>query len=1096
MRATLNQKNFGAGQIAKDLWGRTDAAKYLSGLKKLRNCFINKRGIIYNFPGTEVVLPWKFPKKPVRQIPFKFSFNEQYDLIFGDKYMHVIKNGSPVFFFQGSVGISIFPNGNNPTITIPEGSSGAQITGPNFANGMMCRLEAPIPFYSDNTPIPAGDFSYNCLNKWFILQNVNIGVNATTFTLNNLDGTTIDSTTWGAYGGNLGIHVVYEIQTPYAYTDLPLLKYAQSFDILQLRHGSYSRYQLSRLADVAWNLQINNAWPTLPQQASGLSASGGSAGVKYYYKISSFDLSTKEESLPCAVLEYSATTQSAISSCKAGQTAAEPGMTSINLVLNSTAGLVPGSVLYVSSPVSDLSSGKIFLYPLTPYTVGIVSGNIVQFYLNIGPGPVPPLNLVFDSGAFAYFATTTSTATQISGISNTNPIIITTTSAHGLTSGQEVTIQGTGIYGLDGLTFSATVLSANQLTLNGVNGANYGLSGFISSTSTIISPTTIISSNTPSIANGPVSIGGNVISPSTAKSDIVFLLYASASIDGPFGFIARITPSAAGKSFTFSDPGIPPDSTLTPKSYIPLFIGSGNYPSACNFYQQRLVEFATNNNPQGLYASVIGDYNDFTTRNPIQENDAILLDVWSNELQQIFDSADSGFLVLITDMGPMVAAGDSSGLFTPSTDLIKRYAFAGGSQSPRPLHIFKNIVYLEANQGAIRDLEVLVTPFYTYIDKSEDVSLFSEDLVSVSTITAWDYKLYPDSQIFAVRADGKALAITYFKEQEIEAFSWMDTNNGNDSFEDVVCVQEGTETFVYWSVNRTTGGWIERMNSRYYKDPTIDAVFTHGTVSYNGLIDDTVILSGSTAAQGVITATLTSAVGTKFSIGWQVNFKYVYGYDQYGNALFYTARMNITSVEANSITGTLFEAINPAMIGPTISDARICSNIVGGLWNLNGQKVSINADGFDIADPNNSNYPVVTVTNGQVVLPNGNAYGVINIGLPYLSDVQTLDIDEEKGETFMDKFIGVHEVAIKFLESGPCWVGPNFTEYLKGNTKMDQFPMRDADEGYLTPTKLFTGIKMIPMDTRYGFGGSFAIRNTGPHPMTILKIAPRVQVQS
>ena len=118
------------------------------------------------------------------------------------------------------------------------------------------------------------------------------------------------------------------------------------------------------------------------------------------------------------------------------------------------------------------------------------------------------------------------------------------------------------------------------------------------------------------------------------------------------------------------------------------------------------------------------------------------------------------------------------------------------------------------------------------------------------------------------------------------------------------------------------------------------------------------------------------------------------------------------------------------------------------------------------------------------------------MGLPYFSDIQTLDIDEEKGETFMDKLIGVHKVAVKFMATGDLWVGPNFTEYLPGKTKMDRFPMRDADDGYLSPTKLFTGIKQIPIDARYGYGGSFALRNLAPLPMTILKIAPQVQVQS
>jgi hypothetical protein len=855
---------------------------------------------------------------------------------------------------------------------------------------------------------------------------------------------------------------------------------------------------LSRLGIVNWNLAVNNGWPSQIQEANNLGATGGGTGGPYYYKVTAYDVDKKTESLPCPVAQLT-------NQYKQNILTVNSNFDGVNyavlLKMPSVIGLAVGQNIYFSQPIDfigykgELQVTEEYISAGKAYTiVGLdTTNNLISVYGNY---LFNNSNLfILNSGTYIYSLNITSTS-FIGSITNTNPITITTKTPHNLTNGQEVTVQGLGVTGLDGLTFNATVLGASTLSLNGVNAANYTLPGVIPSTA-FISPTAISFANSPSITS-PITVTGSISNPSIYTSNIIFLIYASQNLNSGYGFIGSAIPSPLLATFSFQDKGIPPDPTLTPKGYTPLFIGAGNYPSDCNFYQQRLVELATDNNPQGLYASVIGDYNDFTVRNPIQENDAIIMDVWSNEMQQIFGSVDSGFLVLITDAGPMVAAGDNTGLFTPSTNLIKRYAFAGGAQQPRPLHIFKNIVYLEANQGAIRDLEVLVTPFYTYIDKSDDVSLFSEDLLTHNPIVAWDYKQYPDSQIFAVQANGQALAITYFQEQQIQAFAWMDTNGGKDKYMDVACCQEGTETYAYWSVNRQTGGWIERMASRYYNDPTIDAIFTHATDTYSGLVNDgtTAVLSGAITAQGVITAALSSQDGGSFKVGWQVNFNYLYGYDEFGNGLYYRARIKVTAVTQTTVTGTLFEAINAAMIGPTISDIRVCSNVVGGLWNLNGQQVSVVADGFVIANPNDSTLPVLTVTNGTLTLPGGNAYGVINVGLPYFSDIQTLDIDEEKGETFMDKLIGVHKVAVKFMATGDLWVGPNFTEYLPGKTKMDRFQMRDAGDGYLSPTKLFTGIKQIPIDARYGYGGSFALRNLAPLPMTILKIAPQVQVQS
>jgi hypothetical protein len=178
----------------------------------------------------------------------------------------------------------------------------------------------------------------------------------------------------------------------------------------------------------------------------------------------------------------------------------------------------------------------------------------------------------------------------------------------------------------------------------------------------------------------------------------------------------------------------------------------------------------------------------------------------------------------------------------------------------------------------------------------------------------------------------------------------------------------------------------------------------------------------------------------------------------------------------------------------TIGDIRVASSVVGGLWHLNGQNVAVVADGFVVANPLDNSSLQLTVVNGAVTLPQ--AYGVIHVGLPYYSDIKTLDLDESKGETFMDKLIGVPKVSMKLKDTGSIWVGPDFTENLPAGMVMDQPKFREF-EGYNQTTKLFTGIvPPIPMDTRFSYGGSFAIRNLQPLPMTILSIAPLVEVQT
>ena len=48
--------------------------------------------------------------------------------------------------------------------------------------------------------------------------------------------------------------VIYTLATPYAATDLPLLKFVQSADTMTLTHPSYSARRLTRTGHAAWTL--------------------------------------------------------------------------------------------------------------------------------------------------------------------------------------------------------------------------------------------------------------------------------------------------------------------------------------------------------------------------------------------------------------------------------------------------------------------------------------------------------------------------------------------------------------------------------------------------------------------------------------------------------------------------------------------------------------------------------------------------------------------------------------------------------------------------------------------------------------------------
>ena len=90
----------------------------------------------------------------------------------------------------------------------------------------------------------------------------------------------------------------------------------------------------------------------------------------------------------------------------------------------------------------------------------------------------------------------------------------------------------------------------------------------------------------------------------------------------------------------------------------------------------------------------------------------------------------------------------------------------------------------------------------------------------------------------------------------------------------------------------------------------------------------------------------------------------------------FTLPSTSTSVP-NILTGTALESFPSAMLGETLTDIRLCTKIVGGLWHLEGQKVAVVADGWVEANPLDEEMTVQTVVNGTITL--SDYFGVINV---------------------------------------------------------------------------------------------------------------------
>ncbi len=103
--------NFSKGEVAPEMYARFDIQAYGSGARRARNVRIRKYGGLARRLGTRFVAEVRDASKPVRLVPFQFSFTQAYALELGQGYMRLAAGGGMVLESELAItGISAAPH--------------------------------------------------------------------------------------------------------------------------------------------------------------------------------------------------------------------------------------------------------------------------------------------------------------------------------------------------------------------------------------------------------------------------------------------------------------------------------------------------------------------------------------------------------------------------------------------------------------------------------------------------------------------------------------------------------------------------------------------------------------------------------------------------------------------------------------------------------------------------------------------------------------------------------------------------------------------------------------------------------------------------
>ena len=219
-------------------------------------------------------------------------------------------------------------------------------------------------------------------------------------------------------------------------------------------------------------------------------------------------------------------------------------------------------------------------------------------------------------------------------------------------------------------------------------------------------------------------------------------------------------------ALTFKDDGIVPDSDISPPQNKTVFNTTDEFPATTAYYKQRQMFAQTNNNPQNIFLSVIGDFPNFNTSLPLREDDAITYRLVCRQVNEIRHLVPLDDLIILTSGGEWVGVGNDSGVVSPLTFNVTIEEYTGSSEVP-PIIVNNSVVFVEARGESVRDLGYkLDVDGYT----GNDLTILVRHLFEGFTISEWTFAKVPYSIIWAVRNDGTLLGLTYNREQEV--FAW------------------------------------------------------------------------------------------------------------------------------------------------------------------------------------------------------------------------------------------------------------------------------------------------------------------------------------
>lgn len=255
------------------------------------------------------------------------------------------------------------------------------------------------------------------------------------------------------------------------------------------------------------------------------------------------------------------------------------------------------------------------------------------------------------------------------------------------------------------------------------------------------------------------------------------------------------------------------------------------FPSCVAIYQDRLVWAGSTPFPLTMFFSKTGEFENYHTG--AADNEGMIFTLNLDQVNAI-QWLSSGQVLAVGTMGGECRIGspDDTDPLTP-TNVFARRETTYGSYKAQPVRAGHSILFVQRAQRRIREMAYhWETGGYT----APDLTLLAEHITE-SGVSMIAYQQEPSSVLWALRADGTLIGLTYLRDQDVMAWHRHVTEG---AFESLCAVanaetqQDDLYTIVAREVAGVTRRYIEVLESDFRGVDLEDAFFVDSGLSYDG----------------------------------------------------------------------------------------------------------------------------------------------------------------------------------------------------------------------------------------------------------------------